>query len=167
MYSIIHDNQGGSMTNEITQLEKISNLIESYLNSFGLARIGLYVFPCLENHYNFTRYLNAFMSALKRANSRPAYSWSFDSTRGCYNLIVIVSGYFRNDMNDVTERAQRIWNLYSPFPIQFIAEMPLCLETLVSDKLNLFDTMNRMPFVPSIQQRLLPSHQRAFACSKL
>lgn len=70
-------------------------------------------------------------------------------------------------MNDVTERAQRIWTLYSPFPIQFIAEMPLCMETLANDKLNLFDTMNRMPFVPSTQQRLLPSHQRAFACSKL
>ena len=36
------------MTNEIIQLEKISNLIESYLNSFVQARIGLYVFPCLE-----------------------------------------------------------------------------------------------------------------------
>ena len=155
------------MTNDTTQLERINTLIEKYVTCFGQARIAFYSFPCIEDHREFTRYLNAFTAALKRANCRPAYSWSFDSCRGCYNLILIVSGYFREDMNDVTDAAQRIWKLYSPLPIQFVSEMPVRLESLPQDKMNLFGVMNGMPFVSTIPQRLLPPHQRSFACSKL
>ena len=155
------------MTNEVSQLERISNLIEKYLTCFGQARIALYVFPCLENHYEFSRYLNAFTSALKRKNTRPVYSWSYDSCHGCYNLILIVSGYFRNDMNDVTDAAQRIWKLYSSFPIRFVADMPVCFASLDQDKQHLFAVMSEMNYASSNPQRLLPSHQRAFACSKL
>ena len=155
------------MTNETTQLERISNLIETYVTSFGQARIALYSFPAIENHYNFTKYMNSFTSALKRANCRPVYSWSYDSSRGCFNMILLVNGYFRNDMNDITNVAERIWKLYSPFPIQFIAEMPICSETMIQDKTMIFDVLNKMSFASSLQQRLLPAHQRAFACSKL
>ena len=160
-------NKGGLMTNENAQLERIRSLIEKYLTCFGQARVALYAFPCLEDHREFTRYLNAFMSSLKRANTRPVYSWSYDSCRGCYNMILIVSGYFRNDMNDVTERAQRIWSLYSPSPIQFIAEMPVDNTTMDQDKTRLLETMSGMRFPSSMPQRLLPPHQRSFACSKL
>lgn len=155
------------MTNETTQLERIGILIEQYLASFGQARIAFYSFPCLEDHRAFTRYLNAFISALKRANCRPAYSWNYDSSRGYYNMILIVNGYFRDDMNDITDAAQRIWKNYSPFSIQYIAEMPVHFETVTQDKMHLLDIMNSMPFVPTDPQRLLPPHQRAFSCSKL
>lgn len=155
------------MTNETTQIERISSLIEQYLSSFGQARIAFYSFPSLEDHRVFTRYLNSFISALKRANCRPAYSWNYDSCRGCYKMILIVSGYFRDDMNDITDAAQRIWKYYSPFPIQYIAEMPVRYETVSQDKMSLFDIMSNMAFVPTNPQRLLPPHHRAFACSKL
>ena len=65
------------MTNETTQFEKIGNLLDKFLISYGKARVAFYVFPALENYYEFTRYMNAFMSALKRANCRPVYSWTF------------------------------------------------------------------------------------------
>ena len=155
------------MTNETEQLTRIGSLLENYLISFGKARVAFYVFPALENYYEFTRYMNAFTAALKRANCRPVYSWSYNSLRGCYNLIMIVQGYFRNDMNDVTDAAQRIWKLYSLFPIQFIAEMPVNDSTIVQDKMRVFEVMNNMEFTSSAPQRVLPSHQRAFACSKL
>ena len=113
------------MTNENDQLERIGNLLEKYLISFGQARAAFYVFPSLENHNDFPKYLNSFTSALKRANCRPVYSWSYDAARGCYNMILIVQGYFRNNMDDVTDAAQRIWRYYSPFPIQFVAEIPV------------------------------------------
>ena len=78
------------MTNETVQLERIGSLLDKYLVSFGKARAGFYIFPALENYYAFTRYMNALTSALKRANFRPVYSWSFDGSRGCYNMIMIV-----------------------------------------------------------------------------
>jgi len=155
------------MTNETMQLERIGNLLEKYLISFGQARAAFYIFPALENYYDFTRYMNSLTSALKRANCRPVYSWSYDSVRGCYNMLMIVNGYFRNDMNDVTDAAQRIWKLYSPFPIQYIADMPVNFATIEQDKKTLFEIMNGMQFTSSGPQRLLPPHQRAFACSKL
>ena len=155
------------MTNENNQLERIGNLLEKYLISFGQARVAFYVFPALENYYEFTRYMNSFTSALKRFNCRPVYSWSYDSARGCYNMILIVQGYFRNDMNDVTEAAQRIWKLYSPFPIQFIADLPMNYATIDQDKMRVFDAIHRIGFLPSSPQRLLPPHTRTFAISKL
>ena len=78
------------MTNETVQLERIGNLLEKYLICFGKARAAFYVLPALENYYVFTRYMNAVTMALKRANFRPVYSWSYDGSRGCYNLIMIV-----------------------------------------------------------------------------
>jgi len=155
------------MTNESIQLERIGNLLDKYLVSFGQARVAFYIFPSLENYCDFTRYLNSFTSALKRANCRPVYSWSYDSIRGCYNMILLVNGYFRNDMNDVTDAAQRIWKLYSPFPIQFVAETSISQESIAQDKQRLWEIMNGMQFTSSLSQRILPLHQRAFACSKL
>ncbi len=155
------------MIDETIQLERIGALIEKYLASFGEARIALYVFPCLEDHYDFTKFLNSFSSALKRANTRPVYSWSYDSSRGCYNLILIISGYFRHDMIDVTDAAQRLWKLHSPFPIQFVAEMPVNNTTMYQNKTRLLGIMNEMRFTSSTPQKLLPPHHRSFACSKL
>lgn len=155
------------MTNEMYQIERTGNLIDQYVLSFGKARIAFYIFPALEKHKDFTRFLNSFSAALKRANCRPGNSWTYDSNRGCYNLILIVNGYFRNDMNDVTDVAQRIWKLYSPYPLQFITEMPVTDSSLCYDKTRIIDILNRMEFTSSNPQRLLPSHQRTFSCSRL
>lgn len=155
------------MTNGTVQLERIGELIEKFIVSYGKARIAFYIFPALENYYDFTKYMRALTAALRRANCVPAYSWTYDAFRGCYNMILIVQGYFRNDMNDVTDAAQRIWKLYSPFPVQFIAEMPVTDASIAQDKMRLWEIMNGMQFTSSGPQRLLPPHQRAFACSKL
>ena len=150
-----------------TQLEKINDLIEWYLNSFGKARIALYIFPLLEKHTDFTSYLNSFISALRRADCRPVYSWSYDLMHSCYNLLLIVNGHFRESMDDITYAAERIWQLYSSFPLQMISDIPVSLDTLDQDKINLFNVMNKMEFIPNSPQRVLPSHQRVFACSKM
>lgn len=155
------------MIKTTTQLEKISNLVEWYLNCFGKARIALYVFPLLEKHTDFTSYLNSFISALRRADCRPVYSWSYDPIHSCYNLLLVVSGHFRTNMDDITCAAERIWQLYSQFPIQLVTDIPVSLASLNQDKTNLFNVMNQIDFIPNSPQRVLPSHQRVFACSKM
>ena len=160
-------NQGGYMINSLTQHEKISKLVEWYVNSFEKARIALYVFPLLEKHTDFTSYLNSFISTLRRADCRPVYSWSYDPIHSCYNILLIVTGHFRTNMDDITCAAERIWNLYSPCPIQMVADIPVCLSSLDQDKMKLFDVMSKMDFIPESPQMILPSHQRLFACSKI
>ena len=44
------------MTNETTQLEKIGDLLEKFLISYGKAKAAFYIFPALENYYDFTKY---------------------------------------------------------------------------------------------------------------
>ena len=155
------------MIKGFTQLEKISQLVEWYVTSFEKARIGLYVFPLLEKHTGFTSYLNSFISALRRADCRPVYSWSYDPIHLCYNVLLVVSGHFRTNMNDITNAAERIWNLYSPRPLQMVSDIPVCLASLDQDKMILFDVMSKMDFIPESPQMVLPSHQRVFACSKM
>ena len=70
-------------------------------------------------------------------------------------------------MNDITNAAERIWNLYSPCPLQLVSDVPVCLASLDQDKRNLFNVMNEMDFIPESPQMVLPSHQRVFACSKM
>ena len=41
------------------------------------------------------------------------------------------------------------------------------LASLNQDKTNLFNVMNQIDFIPNSPQRVLPSHQRVFACSKM
>ncbi len=153
--------------NESSPLERIGKLLEQYLNMFGQARVAFYSIPLFEDPESYSNYMNSFTSALRRANCRPAYAMSYDSIRGCRNILLIVQGYFRNDMNDVTDAAQRIMQLYSPFPIQFIADLPINYATIDQDKMRVFDAIHRIGFLPSSPQRLLPPHTRTFAISKL
>ena len=155
------------MTNDIAMLERISDLVENYLYRLGKAWVAFYIFPNLENHYDFARFVRLFMMSLKRAICCPGYLWSYDSNKGCYYLILLVNGCFRHGMNDITDTAQRIWNRYSPFPIQFIAEMLITSETKDQDKTKILEIINGMQFVSSTPQRLLPPHHRTFACSTL
>ena len=155
------------MIDGTTQLERINDLIEWYLNSFEKARIALYVFPLLEKHTDFTSYLNSFISALRRSDCRPVYSWSYDPIRLRYNLLLFVSGCFRVNMDDITCAAERIWQLYSHFPFQLVTDIPASLASLDQDKMILFNVMNKMEFIPHSPQMVLPSHQRVFACSKM
>ena len=164
---ITKPNQGGLMINSLTQHEKISKLVEWYVSSFEKGRIALYVFPLLEKHTDFTSYLNSFISALRRADCRPVYSWSYDLMHSCYNLLLIVNGHFRTNMDDITYAAERIWQLYSQFPLQMVSDIPVSLSSLEQDKMNLFNVINKMEFIPNSPQMVLPSHQRVFACSKM
>lgn len=155
------------MTDETTQVERISSMIDAFAIAFGSARAAIYCFPNVHDHSAFVRYLGSFLSLLRRADLRPVYSWSFDSNRDCYNFILVVNGYFRNDVRDITEAAQRIWRLYSTDPIELIADIPIKADTLQNDKERIFNTLFSSSFFPKHPQKILPSHQRAFSCSRV
>ena len=155
------------MTNETTQVERISSMIDAFAIAFGSARVAIYCFPNVHDHTIFARFINSFMSLLRRADLRPVYSWSFDSNRDCYNLILVVNGYFRNDVRDITETAQRIWQSLSIETIELIADMPVTTDTLQSDRERVLNTLFSSSFFPKQPQRLNRFHQRAFSCSRV
>ena len=155
------------MIDEAAKQERIEELVEQYVTSFGMARVGLFFLSGLKNHSDFSSFLNAFLSALRRANCRPAYSWSYDSCRDKYSLLLIVSGYFRKDMQDIYDAAIRIWSFYSICSAELVAEIPVDIESLNKDIVTIRETMNAVQFSPATSQRILPCHQRTFACSKL
>lgn len=155
------------MISTITQLEKISNLIDCYLTKWGKAMSALYSFQSPERYSDFCRFLSTFIYTLKRAGCDPEYAWAYDSCRGCFNMILIVSACFRSDMNDVTETAQRLWSPYSPFPINFVAQTLLVMDSVNTGKQELIKIMGDMHFPSSDPQHLLAPHQRAFACSRI
>lgn len=145
---------------------KLENLIEEYVEVHHQARAALYILPALENYYEFTRFMNALLSLLKRADIAPLYSWIYDSTRGCYKMVLLVKGSNRNDMTDITNAIVRIWKLYSPYSVQFISDIPINYNSIIQNVTQMEDIMNQIDFIPSIPQKLLPSHQRAFAISQ-
>ena len=155
------------MIDEAAKQERIEQLVEQYVTSFGMARVGLFFLSGLKNHSDFSSFLNAFLSALRRVNCRPVYSWSYDSCRDRYSLLLIVSGYFRTNMQDIHDAAIRIWSFYSIGSVELVAEIPVDLESLAQDIMSVRETMTAIQFSPATSQRILPCHQRTFACSKL
>lgn len=154
------------MIDESTKQERMEQLVEQYANSFGMARVGLFFFT-LKNHSDFTSFLNTFLSALRRTNCRPAYSWTYDSYRNRYSLLLIVNGYFRSNIQDIYEAARRICSFYSTSSVEFVTEIPVTHLSIAQDIISLREIMNEIQFSPAPQQRMLPCHQRTFACSKL
>ena len=155
------------MINEATQKESICSLIETFSLSFGCARVAIYIFPELSDYSLFARYLNTFLCVLRRYNCRPVYSWSYDSNKRCYKFILIVNGYFRRDVQDITDTAKRIWLSYSAEPIQFIADIPVSSHTLQYDEQRILDVLSSTSYFPQEPQRILNPHQRSFACSRV
>ena len=154
------------MTNKIPLEERISNLIDSFSTPYGSARVAVYSFPILQDKLPFNQFVKIFFPLLDRVNCHHAYAWSIDSNRNCINLILIVTGYFRNDVHDITVAVQRIWNSLSNVPIQFIADIPVTYETLAVDKERILNAFVCESIFPINQQRVLDYHCRSFAISR-
>jgi len=151
----------------IEKVSRISTQIDSYITSLGKARIAVYQFPALSERRDFSLFLNALMANLRRAELRPVYSWSYDEVSRAYTLILLVSGYWRKDMNDVTEAMNRLWKLYSPGYMKTLADMAVNIETLDQDKAALWNVLQQAAFSPMPGARVNPYHQRQFACCRV
>ena len=151
----------------IEKITRISQQIDDYVNSLGKAQIAVYQFPALNERRDFSLFLNALMANLRRAELRPVYSWSYDVNSEAYTLILLVNGYWRNDMNDVTEAVNRLWNLYSTGYSKKIADMAVNIETQEQDKAALWNILQQAVFSPINCARVNPFHQRQFACCRV
>ena len=90
--------------------ERVIQLTEHYLNRFGKVMIGIYYLPPLDDNCKFGISINSLLVTLRRLDLMPEYSWFMDSSEGHY-LILFVSGYFRNDLSEITPVICRLWGI--------------------------------------------------------
>ena len=89
--------------------QRIRELVNGYLLRFGLAYVGLYRFTDMAQIPDWATYLSVMNTTLNREGMRPMHLWLRDGSNML--LLLCVSGYFRSDMNDVTDIMQRLWML--------------------------------------------------------
>ena len=98
--------------------ERIRELTNGYLIRFGQMVIGLYRFSDAAKISDWTTYLSVVKITLDREGQRPAHLWVRNGN-DCL-LLLCVNGYFRTDLNDVTDIMRRLWILratYDTMPV--------------------------------------------------
>ena len=89
--------------------DRIRGLITTYVSRFELAYAGLYRFPDADEIPDWTGYMTVVNITLNREGMRPLHLWLRDG--GDMLLLLCVNGYFRKNLNDVTDIMQRLWAL--------------------------------------------------------
>lgn len=95
---------------------KIQRQLQTYIEHIGQAQIGLYRFSDIRNPEEWTGFISVINTTLSRLGQRPVHLWITSGSERI--LILIVNGYFRSTLNDVTEILQRLWarrSISSPF----------------------------------------------------
>ena len=93
--------------------ERIRGLVSSYLERFGLAHTGLYYLSNVTDTPGWTTFLTILKITLDREGLRPAHLWIRSGKDAL--LLLCVNGYFRTNLNDVTDIMRRLWILRAPY----------------------------------------------------
>ena len=154
------------MVNDVPIEERISRMIDSFSEAYGSARVAIYSFPLLQDDSPFKYFRKTFFSLLDRTENCRSFSWIVDPCKKCVSLILLVSGYFRNDVHDISAAAHRIWSTVSNTQIQLVADIPVLPNTLARDKECILNILLSSSIFPIKHQMLMNYHQRSFAFSR-
>ena len=97
----------------------VLQMTDRYLERYGRALIGIYYLPQMEQDDRFSAFINTLLITLRRLNLMPAYCWLIDAQAGRY-LILWLNGYFRNDLSEINQVINRLWQLHLALPINII-----------------------------------------------
>ena len=114
--------------------DRIRGLISTYMSRFGLAYVGLYRFTGADEIPDWTGYMTVVNITLNREGMRPMHLWIRDGDDVL--LLLCVNGYFRANMNDVTDIMQRLWSLRSTYNT-----MPQLVKEWKTDSYNAEDVI--------------------------
>ena len=90
------------------KIDRIMQMTDNYLERFGRVLIGIYYLPPMDENWRFMRFINSLVITLRRLNLMPEYSWFMTADGGHY-LVLLLNGYFRNDLSDITPVINRLW----------------------------------------------------------
>jgi hypothetical protein len=124
---------------------RLRQLIKGYLLRFGRAHTGLYRFQNVATQ-DWATYLAVVNITLNREGMRPAHIWLREGDDVL--LLLCVNGYFRTNLNDVTDILMRLWSRRTP------GSIPTLIDAGAADATNaeqaiwrLYQTIGRFTFV--------------------
>ena len=94
------------------KIERIMQMTDGYLERFGRVLIGIYYLPSMAENWRFMRFINSLSITLRRLDLIPEYSWFMTADGGHY-LVLLLNGYFRNDLSEITPVINRLWQIQS------------------------------------------------------
>ena len=94
------------------KIERIMRMTDGYLERFGRVLIGIYYLPPVDENWRFMRFINSLVITLRRLDLMPEYSWFMTADGGHY-FVLLLNGYFRNDLSEITPVINRLWQIQS------------------------------------------------------
>ena len=145
------------------KIDRIMQMTDNYLERYGKVLIGIYYLPPITENWRFMVFINSLMITLRRMDLMPEYSWFMTADGGHY-LVLLLNGYFRNDLSEVTPNVYRLWQKHSLLPLSIISCITLSTTNFDCEKVKLKQTLYSLGLNQSISQNY---HQRTFGTSRI
>ena len=118
------------------KIERIMQMTDGYLKRFGKVLIGIYYLPPMTENWRFMRFINSLVITLRRLDLMPEYSWFMTADGGHY-LVLLLNGYFRNDLSEITPVINRLWQIQSTNSLTAVNCISLTTENQNYEKFRL------------------------------
>ena len=140
------------------KIERIMQMMDGYLERFGRVLIGIYYLPPMDEN----RFINSLSITLRRLDLMPEYYWFMPADGGHY-LVLLLNGYFRNDLSEVTPVIDRLWQNQSINSLTAVNCISLTTENQNYEKFRLQQFLYSCGLNQTLSQNY---HQRTFGMSR-
>ena len=144
------------------KIDRIMQMTDNYLERYGKALIGIYYLPSITENWRFMVFINSLSITLRRLDLMPEYSWFMTTDDGHY-LVLLLNGYFRNDLSDITPVINRLWQNQSINSLTAVNCISLTTENQNYEKFRLQQFLYSCGLNQTIPQNY---HQRTFGSSR-
>ena len=144
------------------KIERIMRMTDGYLERFGRVLIGIYYLPPVDENWRFMRFINSLVITLRRLDLMPEYSWFMTADGGHY-IVLLLNGYFRNDLSEITPVINRLWQIQSTNSLTTVNCISLSTENQNYEKFRLQQFLYSCGLNQLIPQNY---HQRSFGMSR-
>ena len=145
------------------KIERIMQMTDGYLERFGKVLIGIYYLPPIAENWRFMRFINSLVITLRRLDLMPEYYWFMTADGGHY-LILLLNGYFRDDLSEITPDIDRLWQIQSTNSLTAINCIQISTENQNYEKFRLQQFLYSCVLNQMISQNY---HQRTFGSSRI
>lgn len=139
--------------------ERFRVMISTYIHRFGLGYVGAYWIPQATEVSDWADYLSILTTTLNREGQRPVHMW-IRSGEDCL-LVLCVNGYFRSNMDDITDIMQRLWVRRTTGGLPELVLMQRADPAVVGEVIS--GVRGILERLPVLHKR--PYRQRGFGCS--
>ena len=144
------------------KIDRIMQMTDNYLERYGKALIGIYYLPPITENWRFMVFINSLSITLRRMDLMPEYSWFMTADGGHY-LVLLLNGYFRNDLSEITSVLNRLWQNQNTNSLTAVNCIPISTENQNYEKFRLQQFLYSCGLNQTLPQNY---HQRTFGMSR-